>query len=168
MIWTVRESKPAPTSAEMRRVEGELGVRFNEEYRDFISRHNGGYVEEENVYDIPPDNNSDVHGIVSLDRLPYTYHLVADQAGAGIMPIMFDSSGNHICMDMSGRNDGSVYFLHHEIPGREALTLLAKSLNAFLELVRPDDTEVVLKDSPGNSVWIHPDFQKILDEQKKK
>ncbi len=81
---------------------------------------------------------------------------------------MFDGSGNHVCMDMSGRNDGSIYFLDHEIPGREALTFLAPSLNAFLDSVRPDDTEVVLKPGSQNSVWIHPDFQKILDQQKKK
>ncbi len=149
-------------------VEAELGVRFNDQYKAFIARNNGGYVNEENVYDIPPDNNSDVHGIVPLDKLSYLRRLVADQAGPDNIPIMFDSSGNHICMDMSGQNDGNIYFLHHEIPGREALAFLAPSLNAFLALVRPDDIEVELKDSPGNSVWIHPDFQKMLDQQKKK
>jgi cell wall assembly regulator SMI1 len=138
--FSVKGAGPAPTLAEMQRVQSELGVRFNDEYRDFISRNNGGEVVGDHIFDIPPDNLSDVDGIIPLGRLAYQHSLFVDQAGPDNIPIMFDSCGNQICMDMSGQNDGAIYFLEHEFPEPEALTFLAPSLSAFLALVRPDDT----------------------------
>ena len=167
MLENIRGAEPAPTAADMDRVATELGVKFNEEYREFIAHHNGGHVDD-NIFDIPPDNNSGVDGIVPLERLTYVHGLFANETGPDIIPIMSDGSGNYVCMDMSGRNDGAVYFLDHEIAGPEALTLLAPSLNAFLAAVRPDDAEVDSDASHIISVWVHPDLQKIIDEQKKK
>ncbi len=70
MIWNVRDGEPAPTEADTLRIAAELGIKFNEEYKDFISRNNGGYVEEDNMFEIPPDNESCVDGVVALDKLP--------------------------------------------------------------------------------------------------
>jgi len=139
-MFSVRDSAPSPTSAEMQHVESELGVKFNDEYREFISRHNGGEVVGDHIFDIPPDNLTDVDGVIPLGKLVYQRGLFLDQSGPDNIPIMFDSFGNQICMDMSGRNDGAIYFLEHEYEEPEALTFLAPSLSAFLALVRPDDT----------------------------
>ena len=167
MIENVRGSKPAPTTAEIQRVEAALDVKFNREYVEFICRNNGGKPDE-NIYDIPPDNNSNIHGVIPLDELIYEHSLFEDRTGPHIIPVMFDGCGNFICMDMSGAGDGDIYFLDHEVPGREALTLLAPSLDAFLDSVRPDDLEVSLAPGQGTVVWMHPDLQKIIDEQRKK
>ena len=165
MIENVEGSMPPPTEAEIQAVEAALGVKLNKQYLEFIRKYNGGRPDN-NVFDVP-DNSSDIREIIPLEKLPYEHSLFVDRTGPYIIPITYDSFGNSVCMDMSGSNDGSIFFLDHEIPGPEALTFLAPTLSVFLATVRPDDTEV---SSEGHviRVWIHPDLQKIIDEQKKK
>lgn len=57
-----------------------------------------------------------------------------------IFPIAYDSGGNKICISVSGKDFGFIYFWDHEeevdegeIPNYNNLYLLAKNLNEFLE-----------------------------------
>jgi SMI1-KNR4 cell-wall len=165
MIGQVQGSKPVPTEADLRRVEAELAVTFRGDYIEFIRQYNGGKPAE-NVFDVPPDDMSGIHGIIPLEELPYVHSLFADRTGSHIIPITFDWCGNYVCMDMSGRGEGDMFFLDHEIPGRDALTFLAPSLKAFLDSVRPDDIKVVIKPGQVTSAWIDPDF--LREQQRKK
>jgi hypothetical protein len=136
MLEEIRDSLPAPTAADIQRVEGELGVRFPQEYVEFISRNNGGCAAD-NDFDIPPDNCSDVHDIIPLNKLVYERGLLSAHTGLELVPIIFDSFGNSVCMSMSGHDRGSIYFCDHESLTPETPVQLAPSLNAFLEGVRP-------------------------------
>jgi hypothetical protein len=124
------------------RVEAELGLSFPPEYLAFISQHNGGKPAH-NVFYTPPDNASGIHGIIPLDKVLDEHKVLSDRKPGHIVPIMFDAFGNYVCLDLSSRGRGSVYFLDHERRPPESLTYLAPGLNAFFEDVLPFDHDSV-------------------------
>ncbi|WP_414695269.1 SMI1/KNR4 family protein [Paraburkholderia sp.] len=61
-----------------------------------------------------------------------------DQTGDfGFVLIAYAEGGNYVCLATQGSDVGKIYFCDHEIPGDEAFFLLAPSLTAFLESLKP-------------------------------
>jgi len=159
MNINIRDSRTAPTKAEILAVENVLGIKINEEYLKFNQRYNGG-VPESNIFKVPPNNESDIAEFLELKSIPQDAYPIKDEVGKYIIPIAFDSCGNYICIS-NERNDGEIYFWDHELPEGEALTKLAPSFADFLDMVRPfDDSQITLEPGQVKSVWVSPELLK--------
>ncbi len=127
---TLRRSLPPVSEAELNAVEKSLGVKFPKPYRDFLLTCNGGepvpdgfcrpedkepsaYVQE--FYEI-----SDEEGC-SLVEFFRSFKQGHNWLPKSLMPIANDPGGSLICLSVSGKDKGSVYFWDHEQAGEREL-----------------------------------------------
>ncbi len=142
------------TEDDLKSFEMSLGCRLPAEYRNFLLMHNGGKPVPfdfqlgsegpdsiHHVYGLNTKNHSDLRNIIDCfkGRIPRQ-----------ILPIADDPGGNQICIGISGKHRGRIYFWDHEKETTlfkfRATTLLADSFGGFLnglfEYIDPDETEI--------------------------
>lgn len=151
MTATIYDSRKPLDSAQIGRIEQELGYVLPREYRSFLLAHNGGQAVE-GVFPIH-DPPHDYHGL--LDQFmcispgdPYNLlDWVSDyteRLPPNLLPVAVDQAGNLITLSVAGPNTGKVYFWDHELEASQDETPtcvnvypVADSFQAFLNSLRP-------------------------------
>ena len=137
--------------------ERAIGSSLPEAYRDFLMQHNGGKPKPD-YFDITGSGDGDrLHGVYGIHdgpeylQLAHALETFRSRLPPGIIPIADDPFGNLICLGVSGRHRGKIYFWDHEKSGEDvadfrALTLLTESFDEFLDglyaWTDPDATEL--------------------------
>lgn len=119
---------------------------------------NGGRLQP-NVftYDYDSDLQSGISSIISIKELPQIVSRVLDMPN-GTLPFAYAEGGNYVLIDQSG----VISFWDHEFPSKRYV--VASSIDQFLSCLQKFDPQsVVLKPGQVTDVWIHPDFQKIIN-----
>ncbi len=146
MTIDIYRSRKRLSEQDIAEAEEELGLSLPVQYRDFLSKHNGGHPEP-NAFPIE-NNPSDDHGLVHYFlcvKENDVYNLVDwvkrfhDRIPSGFLPIAVDPGGNLICLSTIGKNAGKVYFWDHEeearegeVPGYDNVYFIANSFSEFL------------------------------------
>ena len=143
--------EPAPpASAEaIEHVERRLDVVLPEDYKRFLRRQNGGYLEPNAheqgggvsvryLYGAGPTGDEHLDDLESVARLYSPEGEADDELAPGFLPIGEDDGGNLICLKVAGEDYGAVYFWEHEVlPEGDAYARIADSFEAFFDGLRP-------------------------------
>ena len=132
--------------------ENEVGIKFPEEYKQFILKENGGKPEEDWLYDFfdevtEAENTSVIREFFSLflddtvkiGNLKKIYKTMTyeEMIPDGMLPIADDPGGNVIGISLNKDDYGYVYFINHEYDdldtGYLVKSKIAESLNEFLD-----------------------------------
>jgi SMI1-KNR4 cell-wall len=123
-------------------VEAELGVELPGDYRRFLERPGGGYLEANflppeadasvrYLYSAGPNDDDDIFDLVSAAAF---YR----EIGRDYLPIGEDDGGNLVCLKVAGQDRGSVWFWTHDaFANTDPFTRLADSFEEFFERLRP-------------------------------
>lgn len=154
------------TESEISALEQHIGHPLPSEYREFLLQHNGGKPDpdaltinifgddEENVvFCLFPVRDPAV-GTIDVEEMDQLYdwplhcawddlqsdlkNLYEKQFEHPLLPIGTDGSTNYYCIELSGDDRGSVYFLESEMADTQKL---ADSFTDFLELLRPRERD---------------------------
>ncbi len=113
--------------------ERSLGAMLPDEYRSHLLRHNGGCVKGVRRLCLL-DHVYGIHDGPNWARFPDTSKIYGGLVPRHVLPVADDPGGNLICVAVSGRKRGAVYFWDHEC-GRDSesgLRFLAESFSAYL------------------------------------
>lgn len=148
MTVEIYEACEPLSESDVVQIEAQLGLSLPAEYRGFLLAHNGGYPEPD-VFAIrnnPFDDHGLVHYFLCVEEGD-VYNLiewVEDFRGRippDFLPVACDPGGNIICLSISGKDVGKVYFWDHEeevevdedkTPGYDNVYLIADSFQEFL------------------------------------
>ena len=143
----------AASEEDISALESTLGYALSPDFKAFV-RANDGALPENNIFDVGPDNNSDVAEFIPVTRIADERALIGNLPLASY-PIAHDSSGNWIFINEA--EQGAIFFQDHETD-REPIKL-ADSFNEFVQLMKPlDQDSIELRHEQINRVWIDPDF----------
>jgi hypothetical protein len=154
------------TREQLRRLEEATHITLSAELGDFLLE-NAGSIPEPNVFDVPPRNNAGVSKVIPLDSMAEVVKGLRPELGPWIIPFAYAEGGNHMCVAISGQDEGAVFFKDHEIFGEEGLTLLARSVAEFMASIRPDVPVPVRVDRNPDAGWAKPGFLESLRAKKK-
>jgi cell wall assembly regulator SMI1 len=109
------------TQDAIERFERQIGTTLPETYRSFLLRYNGGHPEP-NMFPIQ-GFYADTHGLLEwffciakgdVYDLAENEQLYHNRVPPDLLPIATDPGGNLICLAIEGKNQGKIYFWHHE------------------------------------------------------
>jgi hypothetical protein len=131
---------------EIRQVEERLGIRLPHDYENFLLLHNGGQPDPQ-MFSIQGCGQDDhatasfffgIGGDENID-LEANRRIYQGRVPSDILPIASDPGGNLLCISVSGKNDGKLYFWTHEeesldgdLPTYENLYFVANNINELL------------------------------------
>lgn len=135
----IQGSNKILTESRLQDFERINGVQLPQPYREFLLKYNGGNPKP---YCFPISEEQGI-GMVNIfygigemyDNLDKKVDIFDDILEAGFIPIADDSGGNQICLGLSEKHFGNVYFwIHHEDPEDLGnMYFLAKDFGKFLE-----------------------------------
>jgi hypothetical protein len=153
---------PRPSQGQVEAFEAEIGTTLPADYRRFLQRRNGGYLDWYQFNGPTPEGRSwsavvsHVGGLreefdLSLRSARGCYQGSELQIPRPLLWIMGDPGGNGICLGLTGRYRGRVYFwIHDEQPDPQEwdggvetagnVILLANSLTDFVAGLVPKDS----------------------------
>lgn len=119
--------------------EKKMMIRLPEEYYIFLVNNNGGYPDKEQ-FDIPGQGSTMIgmfYGICegNEDDIYNVCKLLGRRRPANLLPIAYDQGGNQICLAVSGRTTGSIYFWDHELEGSKNPNQFVLLATSFLEFI---------------------------------
>jgi hypothetical protein len=151
MAVSFTESEAMLEPAKLDALEQRLAIKLPEEYRRFLLAQNGGRPNPA-VFDFIGDGgrseNSRVHFFLSIYDGKYSnfeivfkiFKIRAKRIPTELIPIAHDSFGNQICLAISGKHKGAVFFWDHENENPEGnepwwnnIHLIKPSLQEFLD-----------------------------------
>lgn len=140
-------------------VEKSLGIKFPEDYKEFIIHDNGGIPEKDMLYDFYDEvtgleNTSVIRRFFSIciDNGNIFKHNLIDicktmrEEGTitkDMIPIADDPTGNPICISLNEDDYGVVYYLNHEYEdadtGYLVKSIISDSFKKFLDDLYMDE-----------------------------
>jgi hypothetical protein len=144
--WSDGEGKAK--ESEIVKVETKLGIRFPEDYRNFVKNSRGGTpspqevkiegrkspgVFEQLLNFIPDDDN----------YILENYDWIKDRLAPGLVPIASDPGGNYIAFHFKGKGEPTVVWWEHEegLRRKKPFLPIAKSFTELLESLRDYEDE---------------------------
>ncbi len=137
-----KERFPLPTEQQLADLEQRIGIRFAEDYREFILKFNGGYFKRPEITPVgegcPPATLDIMYGIGASHReaelaQPVDLTLFDDNDPLKILPIGTTGMGGLIIIDTApGDGNGAIYFkqefgdFHYLVDGIEAFFALLR------------------------------------------
>lgn len=163
---------------DFKKFSSQIGYFFPDEYFLFLKDNNGGYLDNyvaeyqglnklkskfilAGFYGLGIDSNNDLRS---------KYELYNGRVPEGCVPIGYDVGGNQVCINLTTKNYGFIYFWDHENEleednSIESLYYIASSFNEFLNSIKEDsDDEEPPTDYKVKKTWIDPDFLKSLQQ----
>jgi len=144
-----RALPPAPPGA-IETVEARLEITLPDDYKEFLRRHNGGYVESNffpagggcghvrYLYSAGPNDDEYVDDLEGAARRYWPPSRPGDPIDPSFLPIGEEDLGNVICLKVGGEDYGAVYFWDHELAVSVGpYTHLADSFSEYFEGLRP-------------------------------
>jgi cell wall assembly regulator SMI1 len=145
------------SEAEVRAIEGALGVELPPDYREFVVLQDGAEPDT-NIFSVGNGNDSGVNRFIPL-RETHSERRYIDDVSVEFLPVAWAEGGNYVCLDL---RRGGVFFWDHEEPSGDLK--LAEGFSQFLEMLAPFDVKnVELNPGQVRKVWIDPDFLKGLE-----
>jgi SMI1 / KNR4 family (SUKH-1) len=140
------QAAPPASDAAIEELEARVGAELPSDYKDFLGRQNGGYLQPNSYEDdgvgasvrqlysagtTPVEQLDDVAEVADM----YSPEGEADdELRPGFLPIGEDDGGNLILLVVDGEDRDAVYFWEHEIqPSEKAYTRLADSFSELLD-----------------------------------
>ena len=125
-------------------VEAELDVQLPDDYRRFLARTSGGYLE---ANFLPPEANASVRYLYSAgpNDDEHIFDLVSaaafyTQIDRDYLPIGEDEGDNLICLKVHGKDRGAAYLWAHDaFANTDPFERLTDSFEEFFERLRPID-----------------------------
>jgi hypothetical protein len=152
--------KPVPSKNDIADVELSLGYRFPKTFLATLPKINGAKPAI-NEFDVPGEQSqSGVTEFLEFSRIPEAAKISGFSNLGNIFPIALTEGGDKICISAEQEDAGAVFFWNHErVQQRDDLILIAKSLELFLNLLRPiDASEINLVPGQVKKAWINPEF----------
>lgn len=161
--------------------EQRMQVRFPEDYRCFLKRFNGGEPEG-HFFAIPSmANRSSVRMFYGINGdecfdLVRNWEVFLGRMPPNLIPIGDDAFGNLVVISVRGEDVGKVYYWDHdqetpwgEVADYRNMHEVAPSFLAFFDRMHNSDPNTVPLSSglDAGPVWIHPDFLRELEENRK-
>ncbi|WP_046214887.1 SMI1/KNR4 family protein [Paenibacillus wulumuqiensis] len=128
------------TIDDIHKFEAEYFLKLPEQYVDFLLKHNGGYPEK-STFKISNEEGESVvnkfYGIGNMKgNLGKVFEVLDGELPRGFISIANDPGGNEICIGISERYFGEVYFWIHNIESEEEMDnmfFLKSSFNDFFD-----------------------------------
>ncbi|WDE07041.1 SMI1/KNR4 family protein [Thalassomonas viridans] len=125
------------------KLENHLGVRFTLQYREFLSKYNGGYPEPDGFLFKNRIDGSSVDRFLGINvgehnNLEDYFFTYKNRISKKLFPIAHDPGGNLILIGLSGEELDKIYFWDHEEeadgwnPDMTNVYLIADNLEEFL------------------------------------
>ena len=123
--------------------EKSLGITLPDDYKQFLLQNNGGYPSEELVFTLDDSQSVLSHfytlglptdDILSLEECLKQF-VVTRRIESNYLPIADDAFGNQLCLRLSGREHGQVYFWDHEA-NEGKMTKIADSFTSFCQSLK--------------------------------
>jgi len=146
--------RPAPPAEEaaIARVERELGIELPADYRESLGRQNGGEPEPNfysrrasvrYLYSAGQTGLEDIDDLETEARRSWADPQTdppEDPMDPSLLPIGEDEGVNLICLVVSGKDAGAVYFRSSDVPeSPEAYIRLTDTFSEFFDALRPRD-----------------------------
>lgn len=158
--------------------QNQIRLKLPSDYIAFLERYNGGYPEP-CVIHLKAANRMDIEsaimrsffgfGLENGDELVENYSFYKGFLPKESIPIGCDAGGNVFLMSLSIENYCEIYLWDHErAPEHRAelrdLQYVTDSFTSFLNRIVPyDPDDAQLDENDIITVWIHPDFNKIIN-----
>jgi cell wall assembly regulator SMI1 len=132
--------------------EKQFDIRLPQDYKEFLLQNNGGAPEEDWAFDFidiatNTKTGSDIQSFFVIydeetykdDDLRKSYRILREneEVPVGILPIGNDPGGNLICISVSDKNYGEVFFCDHELEDPETgyiiMSTIADSFSKFID-----------------------------------
>ena len=142
----IETDKPLPTSENIKQLEATLGVPLPDDYKNFLSHCNGGYMDYEINVQFPNGSSEFIGycGFYSLgegewETNPFELHqarALSAIPSAGVLPIARDGGGSILYLDL--RDDYKVVAFVHGLPAwtglrqEDSLIEVASSFDEYL------------------------------------
>ncbi|MDH6373875.1 hypothetical protein M2444_005718 [Paenibacillus sp. PastF-3] len=128
------------TINEIREFEGKYVLKLPEQYIDFLLKYNGGYPET-STFKISDEEGESVvnkfYGIGDMKgNLAKVFEVLDGELPEGFISIASDPGGNEICIGISEKYFGKIYFWMHDMESDEEMEnmfFLKNSFNDFFE-----------------------------------
>jgi len=155
----LKNGKPA-SEERILALEGALGLRLSESFKNFIREHNGAEPEN-NVFRISDNNECGVDQFIPVQEIVNERTRI-ENLPLKAYPVAWAEGGNYVFID-EGQN-GAVFFWDHEQPIPPVK--LTSNFGEFLALLQPFDIKTVrLEPGQVKRIWVNPEF---LKRQKQK
>jgi cell wall assembly regulator SMI1 len=128
-------------------VEARLEITLPDDYKEFLGRHNGGYLEPNfynrrvtvrYFYSAGPNDDEHVDDLETAARNYWPPNRPGDPIDPSFLPIGENVFGNVICLKVRGEDYGAVYFWDHELAVSVGpYTRVTDSFSEFFEGLRP-------------------------------
>ncbi|REE67955.1 SMI1/KNR4 family protein SUKH-1 [Paenibacillus taihuensis] len=168
-----------PTDKEtITQFQNKVRLKLPNDYIAFLERYNGGYPEPCIIH-MKVTSRREVEsscirsffgfGLENGDELAENYGFYRKFIPKESIPICCDSDGNVILMSLSIENYCEIYLWNHErAPEHRAelheLQYITDSFTDFLNRIVPYDPDTAdMNENDLISIWIHPDFDKIIN-----
>lgn len=126
------ESKnPGATREQLRALSQVVGA-VPASYSRFLTTHNG-VVPAWNWFQARPSRTASVRRVFGCDEALLAWKQMHEELGPGILPIAEAEGGNLVCLALG---DGTVHYWDHDYWGAEGLSVVAASLDEFIEALR--------------------------------
>lgn len=138
------ENEFAPiTEEDILNLEQSCGFKFPISYKSFMLRHNGGYPQS-NKFVFTDFRGKQSDSLVDFFlpigdeindniRRVYEYFTGEERLPVGMLPIAYDPFGNMICINLTDKLYGSLFFWDHELEFESNnLSLITNDFNEFV------------------------------------
>lgn len=117
-------------------MERKYGIILPDQYKDFLSKYNGGYTPE-TKFKIK-QVSSDIRGFYGMGNVKLSLNdfELGEWIEKGILPIACDSFGNYIVIGIHNDNNGKIYFCDHEAGYKT--DLISENLKTFLKYCKSE------------------------------
>jgi cell wall assembly regulator SMI1 len=148
----IDDSGPKLTEKNISEFEKQFNIKLPDDYRAFMLKNNGGTPEEDWAFDFVDittntKTDSDIQNFFVIydeetykdDDLRKSYRILREngEVPVGILPIADDPGGNLICLSVSDKNYGEVFFCDHELEdpdtGYLVMSVIAESFSKFID-----------------------------------
>lgn len=123
-------------------MEAGIDAIFNNEYLQFIRRHNGAEIRN-GYYDLSEQQSSYVRYFIEIEDIANHASIMADdETSQYFFPFALGSCGAYFLMKKKG--DACIYYYDSDYMGHEAISKVAQGFNVFMNNIK-SDTEIKIE-----------------------
>lgn len=128
-----------------------LGKKLPKPYYNFLMKYNGGTPEPDTFSFMENEGGSSIRYFLKINGdeewndILLTLRAYDGRIPSDFLPIATDFGGNKICISISGKEYGKIYFWDHELevddgdnPTMDNMYLIAKNFDDFLDQLYSD------------------------------
>ncbi|MFS7423349.1 SMI1/KNR4 family protein [Carnobacterium maltaromaticum] len=126
---------------ELKKFEQKNDISLSSEYEEFLLQYNGGYPDK-SIFKIK-GNEEEYESVLNVfygigdmyDNLQKNIDFSDELLEVGFLPIADDPGGNQICIGISEKHYGKIYFWEHELGNENELENLFYVSDSFINFL---------------------------------